>query len=98
RALYEQVLREEPLNPGRAAQAHADETIIVHEGASAQTDADGPVLRDSDGRVYPLLAMSTRIGRSPDNNIVLVDGKVSRHHAAIIDTGSSFVIADLRSS
>ncbi len=98
RALYEQVLRQEPLNPGRAAQTHADETIIVHDHERAETDAGGPVLRDSDGRVYPLLAMSTRIGRSPDNNIVLADGKVSRHHAAIIDTGSSFVIADLRSS
>jgi SARP family transcriptional regulator, regulator of embCAB operon len=98
RALYDQILRQEPLNTAKAAQAQADETIIVQERESTETDAGGPVLRDSDGRVYRLLAMSTRIGRSPDNNIVLADGKVSRHHAAIIDTGSSFVIADLRSS
>jgi SARP family transcriptional regulator, regulator of embCAB operon len=42
--------------------------------------------------------MSTRVGRSPDNDIVLTGGKVGRHHAANIDTGSSFVIADLRSA
>ncbi|WP_373194021.1 FHA domain-containing protein, partial [Mycobacterium marinum] len=36
-------------------------------------------------------------GRSPENDIVLSGGKVSRHHAAIVDTGSSFVIVDLRS-
>ncbi|WNG94326.1 BTAD domain-containing putative transcriptional regulator [Mycobacterium sp. ITM-2016-00318] len=97
RGLYEQVLHQQPLNTGKAAQANADETIIVAHRENTETDSDAPVLRDSEGRVHPL-AMSTRIGRSPDNDIVLTDGKVSRHHAAIIDTGSSFVIADLRSA
>lgn len=35
---------------------------------------------------------------APDNDIVLDDAKVSRHHAVIIDTGTSFVITDLRSA
>ena len=45
-----------------------------------------------------MLFRSTRIGRLPDNDIVLDDVSVSRHHAVIIDTGTSFVITDLRSA
>jgi SARP family transcriptional regulator, regulator of embCAB operon len=33
-----------------------------------------------------------------DNDIVLDDDTVSRHHAVIVDTGNSFVITDLRSA
>jgi FHA domain len=55
-------------------------------------------LRDTDGRHYPLQAPATRIGRLPDNDIVLDDDDVSRHHALIIDTGGSFVITDVRSA
>jgi SARP family transcriptional regulator, regulator of embCAB operon len=55
-------------------------------------------LRSTNGRVYPLHAAATRIGRLDDNDIVLDDANVSRHHAVIIDTGTSFVITDLRSA
>jgi pSer/pThr/pTyr-binding forkhead associated (FHA) protein len=55
-------------------------------------------LRSANGRDYPLLAAATRIGRLDDNDIVLDDANVSRHHAVIIDTGTSFVITDLRSA
>lgn len=98
-ALYVQVLRQQPLDPAKAAQLHADETIEAsYEQDAAVTERpNGPVLRGADGCVHPLCALSTRIGRSPDNNIVLADGRVSRHHAAIIETGNSFVIADLNS-
>ena len=54
-------------------------------------------LRGKDGRRHRL-EVSTRIGRRPDNDIVLDDDDVSRYHAVIIDTGSSFVISDLRST
>jgi pSer/pThr/pTyr-binding forkhead associated (FHA) protein len=55
-------------------------------------------LRDTAGRRYPLKQLVTRIGRLADNDIVIDDDEVSRHHALIIDTGSSFVITDLRSA
>jgi pSer/pThr/pTyr-binding forkhead associated (FHA) protein len=42
--------------------------------------------------------VSTRIGRRHVYDIVLDDDDVSRYHAVIIDTGSSFVISDLRST
>jgi pSer/pThr/pTyr-binding forkhead associated (FHA) protein len=50
------------------------------------------------GEVFRLMAAATRIGRLTDNDIVLDDVNVSRHHAVIIDTGTSFVITDLRSA
>jgi pSer/pThr/pTyr-binding forkhead associated (FHA) protein len=55
-------------------------------------------LRAGSGHTHPLVAVATRIGRLPDNDIVLDDVNVSRHHAVIIDTGTSFVITDLRSA
>jgi pSer/pThr/pTyr-binding forkhead associated (FHA) protein len=55
-------------------------------------------LRDAAGRRYPLKGAATRIGRLADNDIVLRDPDVSRHHATIIDTGSGFMIMDLQSA
>jgi SARP family transcriptional regulator, regulator of embCAB operon len=101
RALHDRILRQQPLDVGKAAQSSADDTICTlsaHTTRLSGTD-HGPSLRDANQREYPLATTTTtRIGRSPDNEIVLPGGKVSRHHAAIIDTGSSFVIVDLRSS
>jgi pSer/pThr/pTyr-binding forkhead associated (FHA) protein len=54
-------------------------------------------LRASDGQRYRLES-SNRIGRRPDNDIVLDDDDVSRYHAVVIHTGSEFVISDLRST
>jgi DNA-binding SARP family transcriptional activator len=99
-ALYGQMLRQEPLEAAKGAQLRADVTLKAHgEQLTIVTEhPNGPVLRGADGSAHPLRALSTRIGRSPENNIVLADAKVSRHHAAIIETGSSFVIADLNST
>ena len=55
-------------------------------------------LRDKTGRQYRLNGATTRIGRFTDNDIVLDDTDVSRHHAVITDTGTGFVITDLRST
>jgi len=42
--------------------------------------------------------MATRNGRLADNDVVLDDAEVSHHHAVVSDTGTSFVITDLRSA
>ena len=39
-----------------------------------------------------------RIGRNDDNEVVIVDGRVSRHHARIVAAGGGFAIEDLHSS
>jgi Inner membrane component of T3SS, cytoplasmic domain len=55
-------------------------------------------LRDINfGDSYALSSAVTRIGRLPDNDMVVDDSKVHGHHAAIIAQTSGYLIADLRS-
>lgn len=98
-ALHERILRQETLDAKRAAQTTAKHSVI-NLGPRAAVASQSVVagLRDKAGRHYRLHATTTRIGRLPDNDIVLNDIDVSRHHAIIIDTGTGFVITDLRSS
>jgi len=100
RALYERVLSQRPLDMRKAAQSNADDTLrtLSEYPAAPSGTTRGPLLRDANQRTYRLAATTTRIGRSPDNDITLSGAKVSRHHAALVDTGSSFVIVDLRSA
>jgi SARP family transcriptional regulator, regulator of embCAB operon len=99
RALHERILRQEPLDVKRAAKTTAVHTILnIDLRTSVNPSSALASLRSASGRVYPLSAAATRIGRLDDNDIVLDDANVSRHHAVIIDTGTSFVITDLRSA
>jgi DNA-binding SARP family transcriptional activator len=99
RALHERILRQEPLDVKRAARTtavHSVHNIDLRTAANASSSLAS--LRSANGAVYQLQAAATRIGRLDDNDIVLDDVNVSRHHAVIIDTGTSFVITDLRSA
>jgi SARP family transcriptional regulator, regulator of embCAB operon len=99
RALHERILRQEPLDAQQTAQTTAKRSAVdlrPHTGTLANPSAVAE-LRDKDGQRYRLRS-STRIGRRTDNDIVLDDDDVSRYHAVVIDTGSSFVISDLRST
>ncbi len=99
RALHERILRQESLDVKKAARTTAVHNVAdIDIRTAVNASASVGALRSASGRVYPLLATATRIGRLPDNDIVLDDGNVSRHHAVIIDTGTSFVITDLRSA
>jgi pSer/pThr/pTyr-binding forkhead associated (FHA) protein len=83
----------------QAAKTTAVHTVHnIQLRTSANTLHAQASLHSRTGRVYPLQAAATRIGRLTDNDIVLDDANVSRHHAVIIDTGTSFVITDLRSA
>ncbi len=98
-ALYERVLRQQPLNVKRVARTTAIHTATALEQRTAVSGgSSAALLRDATGAEYPLVAAATRIGRLPDNDIVLEGANVSRHHAVVIDTGTSFVISDLRSA
>jgi DNA-binding SARP family transcriptional activator len=100
-ALHEQILRQEPLG-GKLANL----TTLKRGVYSSEPTTSGislveslvALLRDKFGREYRLNGAITRIGRFTDNDIVLDDTDVSRHHAVITDTGTGFVITDLRST
>ena len=67
-----------------AAPAAIMAELVVEEGSDA-------------GRRFALKS-NTRLGRAPDNDVVLQDPLVSRYHAAITFTGTAYVIADLGSA
>jgi hypothetical protein len=54
--------------------------------------------RMPDGRVFPLHRSPTTLGRSPDNDIILDDRRVSRHHAQLVADGGSLLLHDLKSA
>jgi SARP family transcriptional regulator, regulator of embCAB operon len=99
RALHERILRQEMLDIKRAVRLTAEDTVSILDRRTAVTTLPAAAgLRAPSGRSYPLTAAATRIGRLADNDIVLDEAEVSRHHAVVSDTGMSFVITDLRSS
>ena len=98
-ALHQRILRQERLDCANAATSSAADTLGAFErDHPAEADNATAALRDAAGRVYRLMGSATRIGRSTDNDIVLNDAKVSRHHAVITGTGRTFVITDLGSA
>ena len=50
------------------------------------------------GSAYPLRSQTVAIGRSADNQIVLDDAEVSRHHARLIWQGNAYILEDLGSA
>ncbi|MGO9925468.1 MAG: BTAD domain-containing putative transcriptional regulator [Mycobacterium sp.] len=100
-ALHERILRQEPLGLKRAALTTRKRGVYHQEPTTEGTAVTESVvarLRDQTGREHRLAGAITRIGRFTDNDIVLDDGDVSRHHAVITDTGTGFVMTDLRST
>ncbi len=49
-------------------------------------------------RSYAVLRSPTRVGRLPDNDIVLDDKRVSRHHAEVLHQGNRWVLRDTGST
>jgi DNA-binding SARP family transcriptional activator len=95
-ALHERILRQEPIVIKQAVKSTRKRSRIDTR-ATLSTSVTA-ALCDRFGRRYQLNGATTRIGRLADNDIVLDDNDVSRHHAVIADTGSGFVITDLRST
>ncbi|ULE32079.1 BTAD domain-containing putative transcriptional regulator [Mycobacterium sp. IDR2000157661] len=99
RELNARILRQEDLGAKKAAKRTATATVVqLGQRTTVTSPSAAAHLRDSSGRCFPLHGAATRIGRSDDNDVVLDDVRVSRHHAIVIDTGSSFVVTDLRSA
>jgi DNA-binding SARP family transcriptional activator len=93
------ILRQEPLDVQQAAKIGALETLTVLNQSSS--GSGWPVtahLRNArTGQSHALTSGLTNLGRADDNDIVLADMEISRHHAAIVDTRASYLIVDLRS-
>jgi SARP family transcriptional regulator, regulator of embCAB operon len=99
RDLNERILRQERLDVKKSAKTTAAGTITVLDQRTMVSGQKVVAsLHDASGHSYPLQSAATRIGRLSDNDIVLDSANVSRHHAVIVDTGTNYIINDLRSS
>jgi SARP family transcriptional regulator, regulator of embCAB operon len=96
-SLHARMLRQERLDTKHSAKTTAASAMSFLRNGTARSSV-GARLRDAAGRHYPLQSAITRIGRLPENHIVLSDDDVSRNHAVIFDTGTSFVIVDWESA
>ncbi|WAJ45096.1 BTAD domain-containing putative transcriptional regulator [Mycobacterium sp. Aquia_216] len=99
--LHARILRQEPPAATRAAVTTLKVSVDTTADAAVAIPPDQAavvLLRDKAGRQYRLNDATTRIGRITDNDIVLDDNDVSRYHAVITDSGTGFVITDLRST
>ncbi len=57
-----------------------------------------PHLLDSSGQEHPLLPGITRLGRAPENEIVIPNRLASRQHAQIMREGNRLTLQDLQSA
>lgn len=72
---------------------HRAETIVGASGLPRLIASSGA----GKGREF-VLKGNVRLGRETDNDIVLIDPKISRHHAAFEVSGGDCVVADLGST
>ena len=99
KGLHERILRQEPMDAKPPSNTTLAGTFISLANRTAiNTGTARGQLRADSGECFPVKGVATRIGRRSDNDIVLEDPRVSRHHAVIIDTGTSFVLIDARSA
>lgn len=99
RDLHEVILRQAPLNVEPAVKKTAADTMVATVNRLMSVAHAGAArLRTPAGRTHPLTDAVTRIGRHSDNDIVLADPRVSRHHAVIIGSGAGYVVIDAGSA
>ena len=70
-------------------------TVPKPSGPPARIVVNGP---GNAGRVVDVTAGVMRIGRAPDNDLILGDGRVSRHHGRIAGRLGTLVYTDLGST
>ena len=75
----------------------ADVAAVAATWTEADEAAEAARLLGPDGEEIVLPADGLRIGRMPDNDLVVANPKVSRHHAVIVPTPDGFVMRDLGS-
>lgn len=83
---------------GRREQSVPDVAALAATLTEPQGGSDCARLLGSDGSIVAISDDGLRIGRMPDNDLVVADPKVSRHHAVIVTTPDGFILRDLGSA
>ncbi len=91
---YELSFHVRGVRPSVSVESGPSRTFV----SATPVTSNGAVLIDPSGRSFPIqVGKETTIGRSLDNDIVLADSSVSRHHAAIASGNGGFRLRDLGS-
>jgi hypothetical protein len=77
---------------------HSDTMVFTVPRPSAPAARLRVITRDGDEQVHAFDGSGLTIGRSADNDLVLADSRVSRHHARIAGRRGTLVYADLGST
>lgn len=97
-ALAGDVTDVEPIAPGQGVTMQGEGATIAGAGAGAPTQAPMAFLHFKTGpragQSIPLGGGTISIGRGADNEVVMDDPTVSRHHARIIFEGGHYFVED----
>jgi Protein of unknown function (DUF3662)/FHA domain len=77
---------------------HSDTMVFTVPRPSAPAARLRIIARDGDEHVHEFDGSGLTIGRAADNDLVLADSRVSRHHARIVGRRGTLVYADLGST
>lgn len=72
-------------------------SVLPSLGGEFPASTAAPNLR-LNGHTYAVLRTPTRLGRLPDNDIVVNDKRVSRYHAEIVQRGGTWLVRDTGST
>jgi hypothetical protein len=86
-----------PMGEGSVA-VHSDTMVFSVPRPSAPAARLRVIARDGDEYVHEFDGSGLTIGRAADNDLVIADGRVSRHHARIVGRRGTLVYADLGST
>jgi pSer/pThr/pTyr-binding forkhead associated (FHA) protein len=88
----------EPVAPAPAPEPDAGQTVAL-PGAAAGPAGELTIEAGPDqGHTYRLSGDALRIGRSPDNDLILRDPATSGHHARLERRSAQFFVVDLGST
>jgi hypothetical protein len=82
----------------RGGGGHSDTMVFTVPRSTAPAARLRVVPRDGEAQVFEFDGTALTIGRAADNDLVLADGRVSRHHARIAGRRGTLVYADLGST
>lgn len=83
---------------GGSVAVHSDTMVFTVPRPSAPAARLRVIARDGDEQVHSFDGSGLTIGRSADNDLVVVDSRVSRHHGRISGRRGTLVYADLGST
>jgi hypothetical protein len=82
--------------PG-AAPAFEGTAVFAVPSPAAPVAVLRELRADGAGRIVPLDGRPITLGRARDNDVVLTDGRVSRHHARVQGRRGTLILSDLES-